>query len=179
MHPKTQSCPLRLRFLRGCQLQNGPATVFHLGTRQHISPTSPRTNASHGSQGSSLGLSCTGTGLYPQADVLRDCQQMLLVPYQADSSSKGIWHPGESCRHWEDTVQDGHSSQGLLSPLTSTGPALEVFPMAILFLTCPQLSQRVKSHIQATYLSCSLPLITSVLLSMFSLPHLATLAPWK
>lgn len=118
-------------------------------------------------------------GLYPQADVLRDCQQMLLVPYQADSSSKGIWHPGESCRHREDTVQDGHSSQGLLSPLTSTGPALEVFPMAIQFLTCPQLSQRVKSHIQATYLSCSLPLITSVLLSMFSLPHLDTLAPWK
>lgn len=76
-------------------------------------------------------------GLYPQADVLQDCQQMLLMPYHADSS---IWLPGWSCRLREDAVQDGHRSQGLLSPLTSTGPALEIFPIASLFLICPQLS---------------------------------------
>lgn len=153
MHPKMQSRPLRLRFLRGCQLQNGPATASSWAQGNTSAPP-PLGQTLPMAQRSSLGLSCTGgravptglypqavpTGLYPQADVLRDCQQMLLVPCQADSSSEGIWLPGGSCRHQEDIVQDGHCSQGLLSPLTSTGPALEVFPMAILFLTCPQLS---------------------------------------
>lgn len=144
-----QSRPLRLRFLRGCQLQNGPATASSWAQGNTSAPPSLGQTLPMAHRGPHLvsaalvaGLypQAVPTGLYPQADVLRDCQQMLLVPCQADSSSEGIWLPGGSCRRREDIVQDGHCSQGLLSPLTSTGPALEVFPMAILFLTCPQLS---------------------------------------
>lgn len=64
MHPKMQSCSLRLCFLRGCQLQNVPGTASNWAQGNTSAPP-PLGQTLPMAQRSSLGLSCTGGRAVP------------------------------------------------------------------------------------------------------------------